>query len=80
MSDFFAIVAEQYTWDITRVGLGVPEGMLGPPFPSCPNRLCLYGSGVPRDSPLEGHSSHSPWDFALVTPGKSQEFCILIYF
>ena len=53
----------------TRVGLGVPEGMLGTPFPSCPSRLAFYGSGVPRDSPLEGHSL---WDFALITTGKAR--------
>ena len=27
----------------TRVGLGVPEGMLGPPFPSRPDRLACMG-------------------------------------
>ena len=31
-----------------------------------PKQACLYGSGVPRDSPLEGNT---PWDFALITPG-----------
>ena len=32
-----------YTHLETRVGLKVPESMLGPPFPSCPNRLASMG-------------------------------------
>ena len=28
---------------MTRVGLGVPEGMLGPPFPLRPDRLACMG-------------------------------------
>ena len=38
-----------------RVGLGVPEAMLGPTLPLMPQQACLYGSGVPRDHPLKGH-------------------------
>ena len=52
----------------------MPEGILAPPFPSCPNRLAFFGSGVPRDSLLEGHL---PWDFALsrlAKPGFSFVF------
>ena len=41
--------------------------MLAPPCPHA--QTGMYGSGVPRDSPLEGHL---PWDFALITPGKAR--------
>ena len=51
------------------VGLGVREGMLGPPLPLIPKQACLYGSGVPCDSPLKGHSLR---DVALITPGKAR--------
>ena len=53
-------------------GLGVPTGMLAPsPYA----QTCLHGSGVLRDSPLEGHS---PWDFASITPGSARNS--LFYF
>ena len=50
----------------TRVGLGVSGSMLPPPFPLRPEQASLFGSGVPLDSPLEGHSL---WDLALITAG-----------
>ena len=49
-----------------RVGLGVLNSMLGPTFSPMPEQASLFGSGVPLDSPLEGHSL---WDLALITPG-----------
>ena len=44
-----------------------------------PKQACLDGSGVPRDSPDEGHS---PWDFALITSGKARSpvFYFRFYF
>ena len=38
-------------------------------------QACLHKTGVPHDSPLEGQS---PWDFALITPGKARR--CLFYF
>ena len=35
------------------------------------------GSGVPRDSPLEGHSR---WDFASITSGKARSSEIYFVF
>ena len=53
----------------------------GHPLPLTPRQACLHGSGVPRDSPPEGHS---PRDFASIAPGVSQwlsqEFSILFDF
>ena len=39
----------------------------------------MCGSGVPQDSPLEGHSL---WDFALTTPGpaRSSLYYFILYF
>ena len=56
----------------------MPEGMLGPTR-LIPRQVRLCGSGVPHDSPLEGHSL---WDFALTTPGpaRSSLFFFLFYF
>ena len=34
-----------------------------------PKQACLYGSGAPRDSPLEGHSL---WEFAVITLGRAR--------
>ena len=34
-----------------------------------PKQACLYGSDVPRDSPLEGHLQ---WNFALIMPGSAR--------
>ena len=58
---------------LTRVGLGVPKGMLPPPppllpLPLMPRQACLYGPDVPCDSPCE---VHLPWDFALHMPGSA---------
>ena len=46
-----------------------------------PKQACLYGSGVRRDSPLEGQSL---WE-ALITPGKARSsvfyfilFCLIL--
>ena len=60
------VVAVLETW----VGLGVLNSMLGPIYApiSCAS-LLAQRTGVPHDSPLEGQS---PWDFALITPGKAR--------
>ena len=69
----------------TRVGLGVPKGMLPPPLTSCPNRLACTYMYTCTSMGLVSHMivpcmhiyGHSPWDFAFITPG--QEFFILFY-
>ena len=53
------------------------EACWAPPATLIPRQVRLRGSGVPHDSPLEGHSL---WDFALTTAWLSQEFSILFYF
>ena len=42
-------------------------------------QVCLQKTGVPYDSPLEGQS---PWDFALITPGKARRclFYFILFF
>ncbi len=45
------------------------NSMLGPTYPPISCASCLHKTGVPYDSPLEGQS---PWDFALITPGKAR--------
>ena len=40
-----------------------------------PEQASLFRTGVPLDSPLEGHSL---WDLALITPGSARSY--LSYF
>ena len=46
------------------------NSMLGPHL--SPNLT----TGVPHDSPLEGQS---PWDLALITPGKARRRLIILF-
>ena len=52
-------------------GTAVLNSMLGPHL--SPNLT----TGVPHDSPLEGQS---PWDFALITPGKARRAFSILFF
>ena len=56
------------------MGLGVPEGMLGPTCPLLPRQVSLCGSGVPHDRPLERHSL---WGSASTTPGSARIFYLM---
>ena len=54
-------------------GLGAPESMLGSTLPPPPRsrQTRLRRSGVPHDTPLEGHLLGY---FAVITPGSARSF------
>ena len=47
------------------------------PSPPMPEQAGLFRSGVPLDSPLEGHSL---WDLALITPGFARSYLFYLIF